>query len=502
MDPVKTLVRDVVCNMTVDPANARASAQHKGKTYCFCSPGCANKFKAEPEKYLRGAGGEGRPAVDQHMAGSDQHQQGTVKDPVCGMWVDPEKARGSAVYKDQNYYFCSPRCSERFKADPEKYFVAKPSAGLVQLGGIAPARSAATQKPAAATEPAPSGKAGVTYVCPMDPDVRESKPGPCPTCGMALEGEIVEYTCPMHPEIVRDRPGNCPICGMALEPRVAAGVHEEDDSELRSMTRRLWTGVALSIPLLILSIGTMAKSGPLHSMPGGSWEWLQLALATPVVLWGGWPFFQRGWASIVNRHLNMFTLIAIGTGTAYLYSLVATIAPGIFPATFRGHNGVVEVYFETSAIIVTLVLLGQVLELRARRRTGAAIRALLDLSPKTALRVRGGGADEEIPLDHVKHGDRLRVRPGTRVPVDGAVEEGNSAVDESMITGESIPVEKSAGAKVTGGTVNQSGAFVMRAEKLGSETLLSQIVPKRSAAAHPVSLWRTKCQVILCRLSY
>ena len=407
MDPVKTMVRDVVCNMNVDPANARAREEYKGTTYYFCCTGCANKFKADPEKYLS----------------------------------------------------------------------AKPATGLVHLGGIKTAQPMNTPpQKAAARVQSPAEKGGVVYVCPMDPEVRESKPGPCPSCGMALEPQAVEYTCPMHPEIVSDKPGSCPICGMALEPRVAAGIHEEDDAELRSMTRRFWTGVALSIPLLILSMGAMATWSPLRAMPMGLFDWLQLALATPVVLWGGWPFFQRGWASLVNRRLNMFTLIAVGTGTAYVYSLVATLAPGIFPNTFRGHNGAVDVYFETSAIIVTLVLLGQVLELRARRQTGTAIRALLDLNPKTAIRMHADGTDEEISLEQVKHGDRLRVRPGSRVPVDGTVEEGNSSIDESMITGESIPVEKAAGAKVIGGTVNQTGAFVMRAEKLGSETLLSQIV--------------------------
>ena len=296
---------------------------------------------------------------------------------------------------------------------------------------------------------------------------------------MALERETpqtVEYTCPMHPEIVRDRPGDCPICGMALEPRVAAGVHPEDDSELRSMQRRLWVGIVLSIPLLAISMGGMAAGSPLHKLSAGWMEWLQLVLATPVVLWGGWPFFQRGWASLVNRHLNMFTLIAMGTGTAYLFSVIATLAPGIFPPSFLGHNGRPEVYFESAAIIVTLVLLGQVLELRARRQTSSAIRALLDLNPKTAHRVRADGSDEEISLDHIQRGDRLRVRPGDRVPVDGTVQEGGSAVDESMITGESMPVEKIPGVKVVGGTVNQTGSFIMRAERLGSETLLAQIV--------------------------
>src|SRR6476661_7378392 len=245
---------------------------------------------------------------------------------------------------------------------------------------------------------------------------------------------------------------------------------------MRSMQLRFWVGVALSISLLAISMGGMAAGSPLHNLPAGWMEWLQLALATPVVLWGGWPFFQRGWASLVNRHLNMFTLIAMGTGTAYLFSVIATLAPGLFPQSFLGHGGRPEVYFESAAIIVTLVLLGQVLELRARRQTSSAIKALLDLNPKTARRLRPDGSDEEIPLDHIQRGNRLRVRPGDRIPVDGTVEEGNSSVDESMITGESMPVEKSTGVKVVGGTVNQTGSFIMRAEKLGSETLLAQIV--------------------------
>ncbi|MCU1254928.1 MAG: copper-transporting ATPase, partial [Candidatus Angelobacter sp.] len=258
--------------------------------------------------------------------------------------------------------------------------------------------------------------------------------------------------------------------------RILAKAHVEDDSELRSMQRRFWVGVALSVPLLAISMGGMAAGSPLHNLSAGWMEWLQLVLATPVVLWGGWPFFQRGWMSIVNRHLNMFTLIAMGTGTAYFFSVIATLAPGIFPASFLGHGGRPEVYFEVSAIIVTLVLLGQVLELRARRQTSSAIKALLDLSPKTARRLRSDGSDEEIPLAQVQRGDRLRVRPGDRIPVDGIVEEGSSAVDESMVTGESMPVEKAPGAKVVGGTVNQTGSFIVRAEKLGSETLLAQIV--------------------------
>ena len=407
---------------------------------------------------------------------SEKAGKALVKDPVCNMDVAPATAAGSAEYKGQTYYFCSQGCVKRFNADPEKYLTPKPPAAqlpktqMVQIGGIAP------QKPIPQSAPQQTGKGTVIYVCPMDPEVRESKPGACPKCGMALEPETVEYTCPMHPEIVRNGPGNCPICGMALEPRVAVGVHEEDDSELRSMQRRLWIGIALSIPLLVISMGGMAAGSPLHNLPAGWMEWLQLVLATPVVLWGGWPFFQRGWASVVNRHLNMFTLIAMGTGTAYLFSVIATLAPGIFPASFLGHGGRPEVYFESAAIIVTLVLLGQVLELRARRQTSSAIKALLDLNPKTARRLRPDGSDEEISLEHVQRGDRLRVRPGDRIPVDGVVEEGSSVIDESMITGESMPIEKLSGAKVVGGTVNQTGSFIMRAEKLGSETLLAQIV--------------------------
>jgi Cu+-exporting ATPase len=419
--------------------------------------------------------------MNSEKASSEKIGKTLVKDPVCNMDVNPATAAGSSEYKGQTYYFCSPGCVKRFNADPEKYLAPKPPAAqlpksqMVQIGGIIPASAAAPPltKP---NQDQSAGKGAVTYVCPMDPEVRESKPGACPKCGMALEPETVEYTCPMHPEIVRNGPGNCPICGMALEPRVAAGVHEEDDSELRSMQRRFWVGVALSVPLLAIAMGGMAASSPLHNLPVGWVAWLQLVLATPVVLWGGWPFFQRGWASLVNRHLNMFTLIAMGTGAAYLFSVIASLMPGIFPASFLGHGGRPELYFESAAIIVTLVLLGQVLELRARRQTSSAIKALLDLNPKTARRLRPDGSDEEISLDNIQRGDRLRVRPGDRIPVDGTVEEGSSAVDESMITGESIPVEKTPGIKVVGGTVNQTGSFIMRAEKLGSETLLAQIV--------------------------
>jgi Cu+-exporting ATPase len=327
-------------------------------------------------------------------------------------------------------------------------------------------------------------KAGTSkYTCPMCPGVVSDVPAACPKCGMALEPAVpvkrrtVQYTCPMHPEIVRDQPGDCPRCGMALEPMTATP-EAEANPELIDFTHRLRVGAALTIPVLVLAMGGLVPGLSTlleDAMPARLSRWLELILATPVVLWAGWPFFVRGWRSLFGWNLNMFTLIAIGVGAAYTYSLVATLAPGIFPAVFRDPSGAVEVYFETGAVIVVLVLLGQVLELRARERTGGALRALLDLAPQTARRVLESG-EEEVPLDLVHEGDRLRVRPGDKVPVDGEVVEGRSAVDESMVTGEPMPVEKSTGDKVIGGTVNGTGGFVMRAERVGSETMLAQIV--------------------------
>jgi Cu+-exporting ATPase len=316
----------------------------------------------------------------------------------------------------------------------------------------------------------------------MDPEVAAAAPGPCPKCGMALEPAVpappavrTEWACPMHPEIVRAEPGTCPICGMALEPRTV-GLEEPESPELRDMTRRLRVSAVLSAPLLALAMAEMLPGDRVGPAAPGLLGWVQVLLATPVVLWGGWPFFQRGWASVVNRHLNMFTLIALGTGVAWAYSVVAVVAPGLFPDGFRGHGGAIGLYFEAAAVITTLVLLGQVLELRARSRTSSAIRDLLRLAPPVARRIDEDGAERDVPLEAVRPGDRLRVRPGERIPVDGVVVDGGSAVDESMVTGEAMPVEKAPGSWVTGGTVNGTGGFVMRAERVGADTLLARIV--------------------------
>jgi P-type Cu+ transporter len=429
----------------------------------------------------------------------------TEKDLVCGMNVNPTTAKYVYAHAGKNYFFCCGHCETQFKADPEKYLSASPlrSSPLVTLGipgkvatpaeqGIAPSKSpvagSSTHAGSSAGPPVASG-----YVCPMCPEVRETKPGACPSCGMALEPESpvptsrVEYTCPMHPEIVRSEAGSCPICGMALEPRTVTAA-EEENPELRDMSRRLWISAALTAPLLAIAMGSMlwpqafmsalfvGKGDQYIVTPRSILPWLEFALATPVVFWCGLPFFQRFWTSLVNRSPNMFTLIGLGTGVAYIYSVVATVSPGIFPESLRGMGGYPDVYFEAAAAITTLVLLGQVMELRARSRTSAAIRALLDLSPKTARRLSADGSEKDVPLDQVQPGDRLRVRPGEKVPVDGVVLQGSSAIDESMITGESLPVEKTPGSKVIGATINGNGSFVMQAERVGNETLLARIV--------------------------
>lgn len=385
-------------------------------------------------------------------------------DPVCGMTVD-ETTPHHLEHAGQRYDFCSQHCLEKFQQNPADYI--KPAvASLVHASpAVGPAEG---------------------YTCPMHPEVRQATPGSCPKCGMALEpinpsiSAATEYTCPMHPEVLRSEPGSCPICGMALEPRNAP---VEDNAELHDMTRRFWISTALALPVFLMAMGfdlwpqAMPKSISMYTL-----QWLEFALATPVVLWAGWPIFERGWASLVNRSLNMFTLISLGVGVAWCYSVVAMLLPGWFPPSMHSMGGLVPVYFEASSMIMALVLLGQVMELRARSQTSAAIKLLLGLAPKTARIVHENGIEEDIPLAQVQPGDVLRIRPGEKVPVDGVVLEGTSALDESLVTGESIPVEKIAGAQLIGATLNGTGSLLMRAERVGSETLLAQIVHMVSEA--------------------
>lgn len=361
----------------------------------------------------------------------------TEKDPVCGMQVQPDRAAGKTEFKGKAYYFCALGCKKKFESDPDRYLQPKPAAQLTHLTTISMPGTAPRQEAAAPAETAATA--------------------------------ALEYTCPMHPEIRRKGPGSCPKCGMALEPVEATA--EESNEELHDMQRRFAISAVLTAPLLLIMGLEMTDR-----LPDAPWlGWLQFAVATPVVLWGGAPFFQRGWQSVVTRYLNMFTLIALGTGASYLFSVFALLFPGAIPPAFRSEHGSLPLYFEPAAVITTLVLLGQVLELRARARTGSAIRSLLNLSPKTA-RLVEGGSERDVPLEEVSVGDLLRVRPGEKVPVDGVLIDGRSAVDESMLTGEAIPVEKIAGARVSGGTVNSTGTFVLRAERVGRDTLLSQIV--------------------------
>ncbi len=410
-----------------------------------------------------------------------------VVDPVCGMTVDPATAAGSFEYKGDTYYFCSQHCLEKFRRTPEDFLKQPPTGMGSQIVGIQRQRSKpeASQTPARASLELDSENESTrkTYTCPMHSEVRQAATGSCPKCGMALEPSLpfqptekTEYTCPMHPEIVRDRPGSCPICGMALEPRVIS-IDDAENPELTDMRRRFWISAALTIPVFAIGMSDLLPGAPLQRLlPATSWSWIQFLLATPVVLWGGWPFFVRAWQSLVNRSLNMFTLIGLGVAVAYLYSVVATLFPDVFPHSFRGHDNSVPVYFEAAAVITTLVLLGQVLELKARSQTGAAIKALLGLAPKTARRIRPDGTDEDVPLAEVQIGDRLRVLPGEKIPVDGVVLDGSSPVDESMVTGEPLPTAKQSGDTVIGGTVNGTGMLVIEAQRVGSQTLLAQIV--------------------------
>ena len=387
-------------------------------------------------------------------------------DPICGMTVDPARAKASYEYNGKLYYFCCSHCMEKFIQNPEQY--------LKKVGGEPQAHPHVHVE-----EKKTEADDSTIYSCPMDPEVREKCAGSCPKCGMALEPinavpeTKIEYTCPMHPEVVSDHPGSCPICGMALEPRTIAV--KQANPELVDMTRRFWISLVLTIPILTVEMAGMFPSFQ-NALSLSTRNWIELILATPIVLWGGFPFFQRGWRSVINRSLNMFTLIAMGTGVAYIYSLIAVIAPGIFPASFRSHGGGVAIYFEAAAVIITLVLMGQVLELRARERTSGAIRSLLGLQPKIARIIHGDGSETDIPIEHVKIGDRIRIRPGEKIPVDGVVIEGSSSVDESMVTGEPIPVEKRKGDHVIGGTVNGTGSLIMTAERVGKDTLLAQIV--------------------------
>ncbi len=436
-----TTERDPVCGMRTEPTTAKANREFAGTTYYFCSAGCAEQFSKQPSKYVTGREVRTEP-VDSLAAATRREPDGLLilaskpkeKDPVCGMLVNPDSARAKLDHHGKTYFFCSARCAERFQKEPEA-FLLKP------------------------------GTAG------MDPRVDATSPEK----GDARPG--IRYTCPMDPEIVQLGPGTCPKCGMALEP-IDIIADQQADPEYDSMRRRFWIGAVLTLPLAALSM--FGETTGLHIDPRVG-NWLQFLLATPVVLWCGWPFFQRFWNSLVHRSPNMFTLIGLGTAAAYLYSVVVTLFPGVFPASFRDMHGVMSVYFEAAAVIITLVLLGQVLELRARHRTSSAIRELLHFAPQTAHRI-DGDAEADVPLAQIKPRDLLRVRPGERVPADGSIHEGASSLDESMVTGEALPVEKAVGDKVTGGTLNSSGSFVMTVERVGKDTLLANIVKLVSEA--------------------
>jgi Cu+-exporting ATPase len=491
-------LKDPVCGMWVPP-DSFLRAVYQDREYFFCSNRCLTEFNKNP----------------QYFAGKVARIE-KVEDPVCGMLVQPDSPHRLA-YNGRDFVFCSPRCLELFQSQPERYL--RPGIEEFEKAG-APAAAEGERAPEAyltcpmhpdvketalrcpkcgmflqlqekPTAKTPKGEekapalGGAVYTCPMDPEVRQSGPGTCPKCGMALESAEpatpltrTEWTCPMHPEVVQDGPGSCPKCGMALEPRTFSA-EEEENPELVSMRRRFWVSVVLTIPLVTIAMGGLIPGFKafLESLAlPNVWGWVELGLATPVVLWGGWPFLVRGVQSVIRRSLNMFTLICLGVSVAYIYSVIAKLFPEIFPASFRDASGNVGVYFEAAAFIVTLVLMGQVLELRARSQTGAAIKALLGLAPKTGRRLKEDGTEEDVPLEQVRAGDRLRVRPGEKVPVDGTIIEGKSSVDESMITGEPIPVEKGVGDRVIGATINGTGSLVMQAEKVGTDTLLAQIV--------------------------
>lgn len=426
---------DPICGMTVSPDKAAGRHDYKGETYHFCGISCLERFRADPERALskNTATHVTGPLTPPPLTPSSRKplpmmmpvSKGEI-DPVCGMTVQPATAAGRYEFQGKTYYFCATSCLAKFQKDPSYYL--------------------------------------------LPPEQRAPLVMPVPP------GGVVEYICPMDPEVLETKPGACRICGMALEPKVISA-DEAGNPELDDMSRRFWLGLGPATLVMLLAMSDMIPGLPLQQWFGGAaLNWVQLVLATPVVLWGGAPFFQRGWASIVNRAPNMFTLIAIGTGAAYGYSVVATLAPTLLPASFHRHDGTVAVYFEAAAVITVLVLLGQVLELRARSQTSSAIKSLLRLAPETARRVRTDGQEDDVPLEQVHVGDRLRVRPGDRVPVDGVVVEGSTSIDESMITGESIPVAKESGMPVTAGTINGTGSILMHAQRVGRETLLARIV--------------------------
>ena len=427
---------DPICGMTVDPATAAGSHDHRGERYYFCGLSCLERFKVDPERALQPrSASSAKPTTRRPlpmMQPAPAVTGATAIDPVCGMTVQQATAAGSYEYQGKTYYFCATSCLAKFRGDP------------------------------------------IYYLTP--PEQRTPRVMPAPS------GGVVEYICPMDPEILETQPGACRICGMALEPKVVS-LEDERNPELEDMSRRFWICLGPSLLVMFLAMAEMVPGLALpQAFTGSMKNWAQWLLATPVVLWGGWPFFQRGWTSVVNWAPNMFTLIAMGTGAAYGYSTVATVAPTLLPSSFRLHDGSIAVYFEAAAIITLLVLLGQVLELKARSQTSSAIRSLLRLAPKTARLIKQDGREEDVPLEHIQAGHRLRVRPGERVPVDGMVQEGATSVDESMITGESIPVEKTMGDRVTGGTINGTGGMVMVAERVGRDTMLARIVQMVSEA--------------------
>ncbi len=435
------MANDPVCGMEVSE-DTQQRVQHAGHEYLFCSAHCQQKFADDPARYIQ----------------ADSAQSG-LTDPVCGMSVTTD-AEFQTEHAGHTHYFCSAGCQGKFVAEPEKYL----------------------HKSSEPDEREEADGDDVVYTCPMHPEIEQSGPGSCPKCGMALEPKGVpvvasktQYTCPMHPEIIQDHPGNCPKCGMALEAVTVEA--EEDSSELDDMSKRFWVSAALAIPVLFSAMAAEFWPEEMAKLIDPSLrQWLEMIVSAPVIIWGGWIFYVRAIQSVITRNLNMFTLIGLGVSVAFIYSVIATAAPGIFPLEVFNKVGVVPVYFEAAAVITTLILLGQVLELRARSQTNAAIKLLLGLAPKTARIVREDGTEEDIPLEHVQVGDTLRVRPGEKIPVDGTVIDGESHVDESMVTGEPMPVEKMTGERLIGATVNGTGGLLMRAEKVGSDTLLAQIV--------------------------